>query len=214
MIKAVLFDLDGTLIDSRQDIADAVNVGLRAVGLPERSLTEVTGFIGEGSRNLVEKAVGPHPDLFDQAHAAWERAYSEGLLHHTQLYPGMRELAEALSVSLQGRLSVHTNKPGAVARVILEGLDASHLFKRVLGSGDGSPRKPKPEGAHLLLNELGVAPADAVYIGDSGFDFLTAKNAGIPFLGCAWGYDSDHALANSGARIAKDQSELRRWLLD
>ena len=90
MIRAALFDLDGTLIDSRQDIADAVNAGLRAVGLPERSLQEVTGFIGEGSRNLVEKAVGPHPELFDKAHAAWEHAYREGLLRHTKLYPGMR----------------------------------------------------------------------------------------------------------------------------
>ncbi len=212
MIRAVLFDLDGTLIDSRQDLAEAVNAALRAVGLPARSLAEVTSFIGEGSRRLVEQAIAPHPEVFDAAFAAWERAYRAGLLRHTRFYPGLQPLAERVSAKLGGRVAVHTNKPGDLARTILEGLGATTLFARVLGGGDGLARKPAPEGALLLLKELGVAPADAVYVGDSAVDFDTAAAAGLAFLGCAWGYGEAEALRVRGAQVAVTATELEAWV--
>jgi phosphoglycolate phosphatase len=211
-VKAVLFDLDGTLIDSRRDLAESVNAGLRAVGLPERSLEEITGFIGEGSRRLVEKAVAPRLDLLDAAHTAWEAAYKSGLLRHTAFYPGMREAVELLNDQLDQRVAVHTNKPGTIARAILEGLGATPLFAQVLGGGDGPARKPSAEGAKQLLAALGVAAVEAIYVGDSAIDLETAAAAGIPFLGCGWGYGGEPELRERGARVAGDAAQLTSWL--
>jgi phosphoglycolate phosphatase len=212
LIRAILFDLDGTLIDSRRDLADAVNVALGAVGLPHRSLEEITAFIGEGSRRLVEKAIAPRGDLLAAAHAAWESAYEGCLLRHTVFYPGMCELVEKVSSRLEGRVAVHTNKPGDMARQIIEGLGALPFFARVLGSGDGAARKPAPEGARLLLDQLGVAAPEAVYVGDSAIDLETAAAAGIPFLGCGWGYEKEAVLSNRGAKVAAEVRELTSWL--
>jgi phosphoglycolate phosphatase len=212
VIRGAIFDLDGTLIDSRRDLADAVNVALAEVGLPERSLSEITTFIGEGSRRLVEKALGRRQDLFEAAHAAWEAAYRKHLLRTTGFYPGMRELLETVGERFQGRLAVHTNKPGVFAREILEGLGGARLFVRVLGGGDGPKRKPAPDGAQLLLTELALAPADAVYVGDSTVDLDTAEAAGLAFAGCAWGYGGPDPLRSRGARVANDVQELRALL--
>ena len=209
MSFAILFDLDGTLVDSRADIAEAVNAALRAVGLPERSLEEVTGFIGEGSRRLLEKAIAPHDELLAEAHAAWEQAYAAGLLQHTAFYPGMRELVAKLASERPGKLAVHTNKPGKYARPILEGLGASGLFARVLGGGDGSANKPSPEGVKRLLAELDAESQDAVYVGDSAIDVQTAHAAGLRFVGVAWGYGGEAQLRAAGAtRIAANAEEL------
>ncbi len=208
----MIFDLDGTLIDSRADLAHAVNAALRAVGLPERSLAEVTGFIGGGSRRLLEKAIAPHNELFSEAHAAWEQAYAAGLLNHTVFYPGMRELVVKLGGKRPGTLAVHTNKPGKYARNILEGLGVNGLFAQVLGGGDGSANKPSSEGAGRLLTELGAD--SAVYVGDSAIDAQTAAAAGIGFIGVAWGYDGEPQLRAAGAtRIARDAQELEGMLL-
>ena len=212
MMLAILFDLDGTLVDSRQDLAEAVNAGLRAVGLPERSLAEITSFIGEGSRQLIEKAVAPRTDLLDAAHAAWAVAYRAGLLRHTAFYPGMLELVQTLGPRFDGRLAIHTNKPGDMARAILAGLGAEKLFARVVGDGDGSARKPAPDGARLLLRGFAVAPAQAVYVGDSLVDLETAAAASLAFLGCGWGYGHAEALRARGARVARDAEELGAWL--
>lgn len=209
MSFAILFDLDGTLVDSRADLALAVNAALRAVGLPERSLEEITGFIGEGSRRLLEKAIAPHEELLAEAHAAWERAYAAGLLQHTAFYPGMRELVAKLAGALPGKLAVHTNKPGKYARPILEGLGVSGLFARVLGGGDGSANKPSPEGVQWLLGELGAESQDAVYVGDSAIDVQTAQAAGLRFVGVAWGYGGEAQLRAAGAtQVARDADEL------
>ena len=106
MTRAILFDLDGTLIDSRLDLARSTNQALREVGLPERPEAEIFGFIGEGSRRLIEKAVAPRVELLDAAHTAWAQAYSTQLLANTLPYPGI----EGLLSRLPGPLAVHTNK--------------------------------------------------------------------------------------------------------
>ena len=204
--RTILFDLDGTLVDSRADLAHAVNVALDAVGLPQRSIDEITGFIGEGSRRLLEKAIAPREELFEPAHAAWERAYAAGLLQRTVLYPGMRELLAKLS---SRELAVHTNKPGRFARPILEGLGVAGCFARILGGGEGSPNKPSPDGARRLLSELGVAAGDAVYVGDSAIDAQTAAAAGLAFVGVAWGYGGEAQLREAGAQVVvRDAAEL------
>ena len=211
LFDAILFDLDGTLVDSRADLAHAVNAALVKVNLPQRSIEEITGFIGEGSRRLLEKAVAPHQDRFAEAHAAWEEAYAAGLLQRTTLYPGMRELVDELAATAQ--LAVHTNKPGKYARPILEGLGVSARFARVLGGGDGSPNKPSPEGVQRLLADLRATADKAVYVGDSSIDAQTATAAGVRFVGVAWGYGGEDQLRGAGAtRIAQTAEELEEYL--
>jgi phosphoglycolate phosphatase len=208
-VRAILFDLDGTLIDSRLDLARSVNAALRAVGLPERPEAEIFGFIGEGSRRLVERAVSPRLDLLEPAHAAWAEDYSRHLLDHTLPYPGVTELLERLP----GPLAVHTNKPGDFARRILGGLELSQRFAAIVGGGDGHARKPDPAGALAILDRLGVSPAQAVYVGDSRIDAGTAAAAGLRFIGVAWGIGGERELRAAGAtEIAATAAELERLL--
>jgi phosphoglycolate phosphatase len=208
-MRAILFDLDGTLIDSRVDLARSVNAGLRAVGLPERPETEIFAFIGEGSRRLVERAVAPRLELLDAAHAAWERAYAANLLDHTLPYPGI----PGLLARLPGRLAVHTNKPGDFARRILDGLGLSARFAAIVGGGDFPARKPDPSGALQILAKLGVKPEHATYVGDSRTDVATAIAARLRFIGVAWGFGGERELREAGAQeIVETVAELEQRL--
>jgi len=194
VIRLAIFDLDGTLIDSRLDLCLAVNHALRTVGLPERSLEEVTGFVGEGVTLLVERAVAPRLDLRDAALAAWWEHYQVHLLDHTVLFPGLAELIASAPVPL----AVHTNKPGRLARAILEGLHVAERFTMVIG-GDEAARKPDPEGTRRILELRGVAPAEAVLVGDSLVDLATARAVPVRFIPVAWGLVSPERLVAAGA---------------
>ncbi|GEJ59438.1 HAD family hydrolase [Anaeromyxobacter diazotrophicus] len=204
MIRLAVFDLDGTLVDSRLDLCLAVNHALRALGLPERSLEEVSSFVGEGAALLVERAVAPRVELREAALAAWWEHYQVHLLDHTVLYPGLRELLAALPFPL----AVHTNKPGRLARRILEGLGVAERFVEVLG-GDEAPRKPSPEGTRALLARRGVAPAEAVLVGDSLVDLALARAVPLRFVAVGWGLVAPERLAAAGAPSpARSAAEL------
>jgi len=192
--RLAIFDLDGTLVDSRLDLCLAVNHALRTVGLPERSLEEVTGFVGEGVTLLVERAVAPRLGLRDAALAAWWEHYQVHLLDHTVLFPGLAELIASTTVPL----AVHTNKPGRLARAILEGLHVAERFTVVIG-GDEAARKPDPEGTRRILELHGVAPAKAVLVGDSLVDLATARAVPLRFIPVAWGLVAPERLLAAGA---------------
>jgi phosphoglycolate phosphatase len=205
----LIFDLDGTLVDSKRDLAISTNAALRAVGLPERPELEIQGFVGEGARRLIEQAVAPRQDRYAITRAAWEEHYAMHLLDHTALYPGFAELLDRLD----GPLAVHSNKPGAFARQIVEGLGLSQRFKVVLGGGDGSPHKPDPAGALWILSQLRTRPERAIYVGDSRIDAATAQSAGIRFIGAAWGFGGERELREAGARhIAQEPAGLEPLL--
>ena len=204
MIRLAIFDLDGTLIDSRVDICLAVNHALRAVGLPERTLEEVSSFIGEGAVRLVERAVAPRLDLRDRALAAWREHYQDHLLDHTVLFPGVAELLARAGFAL----AVHTNKPGDMARKILAGLGVGGRFAEVVG-GDEAPRKPDPDGTRAILRRCGVAAADAVLVGDSLVDLATACAVPVRFVAVGWGLVAPEALASAGASaVVRSAAEL------
>jgi phosphoglycolate phosphatase len=206
--RLVLWDLDGTLIDSRLDLALAVNHALRVVGLPERGVDEVVGFIGEGAARLVSRAVEPHLDRFEPALQAWLTHYTEHLLDHTVLYPGV---AEALAAA-RATMAVHTNKPGFMARRILEGLGVAGRFAEVVG-GDEAARKPDPSGTLALIQRLGAAAAETVLVGDSLVDLQLAANAGIRFVAVAWGLVPEERLRAGGATVfAHTAADLLPWL--
>jgi phosphoglycolate phosphatase len=207
--RAILFDLDGTLVDSRLDLARSVNAALREVGLPERPEAEIFGFIGEGSRRLLERAVGDRLDRLDAAHAAWTSDYSDHLLDHTLAYPGIPELL----ARLPSPLAVHTNKPGDFARRILEGLRLSQRFVAIVGGGDFPARKPDPSGALQILAQLDLRPEQALYVGDSRVDVATALAGRLRFIGVAWGLGGERELREAGAsEIAATVEELEERL--
>lgn len=208
MTRLAIFDLDGTLVDSVEDLAASVNHALRVVGLPRRDLDEIRGFVGEGARLLLERAVAPRADLVEPALAAWREHYEDHCLDRTRLYPGIAAL-----VAGAGRtLAVHTNKPGALARKILDGLGLRSRFALVLG-GDEAPRKPDPAGVRLIQARVGAAPEETVFVGDSLVDLATARAAGVRHVAVTWGLVPGADLVRAGAtELAGSAGELARWV--
>jgi len=207
-MRVAVFDLDGTLVDSREDLHLAIAHALAVLGLPPRSLEEVTGFVGEGASRLVARAIAPHDHLFEEALPLWRSHYAEHLLDHTRLYPGI----EALLAGAQVPLAVHTNKPGAMARRILDGLGVLGRLSALVG-GDEAPRKPDPAGTLEILARLGARPGGAVFIGDSLVDLATARAAGTRFVPVAWGFVPAAELAAGGATgFAHVAADLAPWL--
>jgi phosphoglycolate phosphatase len=207
--RFAVLDLDGTLIDSREDLCRAVNHALGVLGLPPRSLEEVSGFVGEGAAKLVSRALGPErQDLLEPALAAWWEHYRAHLLDHTVLYPGVAELLATARIPL----AVHTNKPGELAREILAGLSVAHRFVEVVG-GDDAPRKPDPEGTRTILARHGFRPEDAVLVGDSLVDLRTARAVPLRFVAVAWGLVAGDRLLAEGAEVLVHRAaELAPWL--
>jgi phosphoglycolate phosphatase len=203
-----IFDLDGTLVDSLDDLHASVNHALRAVGLPPRSRAEVHGYVGEGARILLERAVAPEVHLLEPALAAWRAHYEVHCLDHTRPYPGL----EALLAGARRALAVHTNKPGDMARKILAGLGLLPRFAVVTG-GDEAPRKPDPTGVREIMARAGASPAETVFVGDSRVDAATARAAGVSFVAVTWGFASRADLAAAGATVfAERADELAPWL--
>jgi len=197
---AVVFDLDGTLIDSRADIRTAVNRTRAAFGLPPLSLQAVVGMVGEGARKLLERALADRnppaePAFVEAALATYLSQYDAVCLDETRPYPGIPALLEALAERLP--LALLSNKGEALSRKILAGLALERPFREILG-GDSLPtRKPDPAGLLLLAQRLGISPRDLLLVGDSWIDAATARNAGAAFVLVEWGFP--HGTGPEGA---------------
>lgn len=206
--RLAVFDLDGTLVDSLEDLHASVDHALGALGLPRRTLEEVRGYVGEGARVLLERAVAPEAHLVDEALSLWRPHYEAHLLDRTRPYPGIPEVLAGAS----RRLAVLTNKPGPMARRILDGLGLLPRFFEVVG-GDEAPRKPDPAGLLGIVARAGAAARDAVLVGDSLVDAETARAAGVPFVAVAWGLGARDRLAAAGpAALVDTAAELAPWL--
>jgi phosphoglycolate phosphatase len=201
MPALAVFDLDGTLVDSLDDLHASVNHALRSLGLPARSRAEVRGYVGEGARTLIERAVGPSEHLVEPALAAWRAHYEAHCLDRTRPYPGIG----AMLAGARCPVAVLTNKPGALARRILDGLDLLPRFAAVVG-GDEAPRKPDPAGLLGILARVGAAPAEAVLVGDSRHDVATARAAGVRMIAVTWGLGTRAELAAAGATTFVDDA--------
>jgi phosphoglycolate phosphatase len=192
----VMFDLDGTLVDSLPDIASALNHALAAHGLPSLPLPVVRGLVGEGVVRLAEKALAlqPVPGV-DGATLAREVVahYEQHPCDETRLYDGMAPTLVELH-RRGARLTVVTNKMGGVARALVDRLGLGATFDAVVGDGDGHPRKPAPDAALALLERFGVAPQRALMVGDGLPDLALARAAGCPVAAAAWGYSDRAAL--------------------
>jgi phosphoglycolate phosphatase len=185
----IVFDLDGTLVDSRKDITDAANLVLESCGavpLPEDAIGRM---VGDGAATLVARAFDaagqlPPPDAL----ARFLDLYGRRLLAHTRPYPHVPEVLEALT--RRAALAVLTNKPIAATREILSGLDLARYFPpgRVLGGDGPLPRKPEPAGLLRLAADAGVDPADTLFVGDSVVDWQTARRAGSRICLARYGF--------------------------
>jgi phosphoglycolate phosphatase len=208
-LKLLVFDLDGTLIDSAQDLCNSVNAALEHVGRPRLPDPEIAGFVGNGAPMLVRRslAAADHiatdqvgTNLQDQAYAFFLDYYRAHKLDFTYAYEGvldslhaLHELhnADAAALSPNRTMAVLTNKPVRPARGICEGLGLANYFLHIYG-GDSFPlKKPDPLGLRTLMNEVGATPDETVMIGDSQVDVQTARNAGVWAIGCTFGFGND-----------------------
>jgi phosphoglycolate phosphatase len=211
-IRLVVFDLDGTLVDSSRDLATAVNVTLArlAPGAPELAHDQVRSFIGDGARILLSRSLAAAgiARTPEEALPLFLEAYAGCLLDSTRLYPGILEALDALA----GRtLAVLTNKPGALSRRLLEGLGVLSRFAQVKG-GDEIVRKPDPSGLLRLLAEHGVPADAAAMIGDSSNDVRTARAAAVKSVGVSWGFDTERLLIAGPDRLVHRPGELAGML--
>jgi phosphoglycolate phosphatase len=207
-VKLAVFDLDGTLVDSREDLYLAVAHTLFELGLPPRSREEVVSYVGDGAVALVSRSIAPREHLLETAVALWREHYFRHLLDHTHLYPGIAAVLGSARIPL----AVHTNKPGAMARKILDGLGVSSRFVAVVG-GDEGVRKPDPSGLLGIAARVGVSAEETVLIGDSLVDHATAIAAGVRFVPVSWGFVPIGTLAAGGATgFVQDAAGLLPWV--
>jgi phosphoglycolate phosphatase len=186
--QGLIFDLDGTLVDSLPSITAAVNHGLERLSLPAHPMAAVSRMVGEGVRTLCERALPEgRLDLHDSLLShVWEY-YEAHLLDRTKPYPGVDELVRALATS-GAKLGVLSNKPDVLTCRTIVGLQWASVFKAVRGQHDGLPRKPDPAGAYWILGALGLEPEQTLYVGDTAIDCATARAAGIPSVAVTWGF--------------------------
>ncbi|MFO1349234.1 MAG: phosphoglycolate phosphatase [Gammaproteobacteria bacterium] len=200
-IRAILFDLDGTLVDSAPDLAVAVNAMLAALGLPARSEADVRRWVGNGAEVLIRRALSGSMDgaasagLVAAAQPLFQAAYGDKLCVHSRVYPGVVESLEALT-RLRLPLACVTNKPSAFTLPLLRTLGIADYFQCVIG-GDEAPKKPAPDALLIAARRLGVDIGWTLMVGDSANDVRAARNAGCPVVCVPYGYN--HGLDIRGA---------------
>jgi phosphoglycolate phosphatase len=214
-IRLVAFDLDGTLIDSDRDIAQAVNGTLRDLGLPLRSLAEIRTMIGRGARDLLARAMASDDAAaIEAARQRFVLHYAASPVEHTTIYPGILSMLGALREAGL-RLAVATNKPSALATVIVRalGLEAAGICA-VAAADEVQERKPNP--AVLALAQAracpDAAPEQTVYVGDMGLDIDTARAYGATAVGVLWGFAPDSVRERAPDLLIEHPAELVAWI--
>lgn len=212
MYKAVLFDLDGTILNTLDDLFYSTNYALEKYNLKKRTYEEIRCFVGNGVKVLIEKAVGEnHQHLVDNVILEFKNHYKEHSLDHIKEYDGIKELLNELK--RKGlKLAVVTNKFNQAAQDIINKY-FNGIFDIVLGETKELNRKPYPDMCNYVLKELGINPSEALYVGDSDVDILTAKNAGLKCISCSWGFKTKDELISFEANIIIDiPTELLGYL--
>jgi len=208
-IKLVIFDLDGTLIDSRLDLVHSVNAALRHIGRPELPDDVIASYVGDGAPILIQRALGG--EAVDEAvirkglefFLSYYRAHK---LDHTTVYPGIADALAAVQNSSNGaprKMAVLSNKPVVPSRAIVDALGLGQFFSQVYGGNSFATKKPDPEGALQLLQESGVRPEQAVIVGDSHVDIETGRNAGLWTVGVSYGF-APHTLRDAVPDLSID----------
>lgn len=210
-IKAVIWDLDGTLLNTLDDLAASVNAALAMNGMPLRSTEEVRAFVGNGIRNLMIRAVpgGEANPAFDKALEDFTRHYGAHSRDRTRPYDGILEMLDRLSAAGVKHAIVSNKIDFAVKE-----LSRAYFGERMcaaIGDDPSRARKPAPDSVFAAMREMGVTAQETVYVGDSDVDVLTARNAGVPCVAVLWGFRDEACLRAAGAgRLARTPDELRK----
>ncbi len=213
--KTAVFDMDGTILNTLDDLCDGVNFTMRHYGFPERTLDEIRSFLGGGGRNLMRLSLpaGSPDALIDEAFTFYQPYYLAHCNVKTAPYPGIPELLADMKAS-GIRLAVVSSKPDAPAQKLNKQFFGD-LFDICIGDRPGLARKPDPEALFIALSELGVSTEGAVFVGDSEYDILVARNAGIPGVAVSWGFRTREQLAAIEPDFLADtMDELRAVLLE
>lgn len=209
----LIFDLDGTLIDSKLDLANAVNATRAHMGLPPLANELVYSYVGNGAPVLIRRSMGPEmpqPEV-DRALEYFLEHYRRHSLEFTVLYPGIQDVLDEFRESGR-RLAVLTNKPIGVTNDILRGMGVLDHFFRVYGGDSFDRKKPDPIGIERLMEESGTGRDRTAMIGDSAVDVKTARNAGVRSVGVTWGFQPE-SLKGEAPDVLVDRAEqLREWV--
>lgn len=205
--QLAIFDMDGTILNTLEDLTDCMNYILRMYRMPERSIEEVRRFVGNGIRRLIERAVvaGTNQELIDHMFSDFAEYYKDHSAIKTRPYEGIQETIEKLR-SMGYRTAVVSNKADFAVQDLCQDFFPG-LFDMAVGEREGMRRKPYPDSVWLVLDTLGVKAEDAVYIGDSEVDLETADNSKIDIVPVTWGFRDKEFLVKKGAKGCVDTPE-------
>lgn len=211
----VIFDLDGTLIDSQLDLANAVNAARAQLGLEPIDLHLIASYVGDGASVLIRRAIGPEATeaQIEQALQFFYDYYREHMLDHTRLYPGVRTALDRLR-DAGVKMAVLTNKPVRFSQALVEGLGLGGHFFRVYGGNSFEQKKPHPVGVETLMAESGAARHRTLMVGDSAVDVRTARHAGIPVCGVTYGFQPEGFDREPPDLLVENLEELARLVLE
>jgi phosphoglycolate phosphatase len=211
--RLIVFDLDGTLIDSRRDLADAANALIEEHGGAPLPVDAIAGMVGEGAALLVRRALDAAGVLLDVARdlPRFLELYDQRLLAHTRLYDGTREMVDTLSE--RAALAILTNKPQRHTEAILRGLAIAAAFRWVIGGDSSHGRKPDPAGLRYLMTSAAATPSETWMVGDSAIDLKTARAAGVRIclVRYGFGFRTAEGLLEGGELIADSPSAVVRF---
>jgi phosphoglycolate phosphatase len=208
----IIFDLDGTLIDSAKDLAISMNATRQHLGMTPLDPALIYSFVGNGAAMLVRRALGADAseELAQEGLSFFLKFYRTHALEHTRLYPGVRELLETLAG--RHKLAILTNKPVKISFDIVGALGLSAYFGRVYGGDSFVEKKPNPVGIRTLMIENAATPSDTWMVGDSSVDIQTARNAGVRSCGVAWGFQPASLETTPPDLLIHSPHELERHL--
>ncbi|MGN1114688.1 MAG: HAD family hydrolase [Oscillospiraceae bacterium] len=201
MYKLIIFDLDGTLINSIYDLADAINTSLEELKYPTHPLEKFYYFVGNGALKLCERAL-PADHRTDEEikrlSEMFNQRYHKNCVSKTKPYEGICELLNKLKEK-GVKLAVASNKPDQFSKYIVESIFGTQVFDCVIGKRDGCPTKPDPRIVNDILEQMNIDRQQAIFAGDSDVDVMTAHNAELKCIGCVWGFRGEDELKKAGA---------------
>jgi phosphoglycolate phosphatase len=213
-MNLVIFDLDGTLVDSKLDLVHSVNAARGLMELPPISDQLVSSYVGNGAPVLMRRALGPEASEADVERGLefFLKYYRAHMLDNTQLYPGVKNALDRLHQA-GAKMAVLTNKPVRFSRSIVEGLGLSQHFFQIYGGNSFEQKKPDPIGIETLLRESGLARERTIMVGDSGVDVQTARNAKVQACGVSYGFQPESFVEYPPDFVVDDMAELVEYVL-